>query len=132
MDALKGPKVPSKATGDAHKENNQKTEKSQPANSIGKTVSGLFGGIFGSRGKISQETPPPLPIVQYFVAIDGKQTGPFDMSALVNMVKEGTLGKQSLVWKKGMNTWEKAETVDELKQLFDEDTTIQPPPLPSI
>jgi len=48
------------------------------------------------------------------------------LKTLENMTDKGEFNKESLVWKKGMKDWEKAETVDELKDLF---TTI--PPIPS-
>ena len=54
----------------------------------------------------SQPTPPPIPkATSYFLAINGKQYGPFTI-------------EQSLVWCQGMAAWQQASTVAELAPLF--------------
>ena len=63
-------------------------------------------------------TPPPIPTSTYYVAKDGKPTGPYDISKLKELIALGGLFANSLVWKQGMDSWVKAETVDELKGLF--------------
>ena len=62
--------------------------------------------------------PPPVPTVMYHVADKGQETGPFDMSTLSQMAITGKLNAESLVWKAGMAQWEKAGTIDELKEIF--------------
>lgn len=57
-----------------------------------------------------------------YAPINGQATGPFDISALTQMIADGRLTADSLVWKNGMAQWAKAETVDELKGLFATDT----------
>jgi len=70
--------------------------------------------------------PPPLaPAVQYFVGIDGKQTGPFDQAQIQQMIQSGSLKRDSLMWKAGMSAWSAAESMPELKDLFGS----MPPPL---
>lgn len=74
-------------------------------------------------------TPPPLPAQNsYFVAIDGKQAGPFQISDLKQKIKTTEINRSSLVWAEGMPEWLKAEEVDELKVLF----AAVPPPLPGV
>lgn len=71
--------------------------------------------------------PPPLPpSVTFFVALGGKQSGPFDLSALAGYVGNGSLTRSTLVWRQGMANWAPAETVPELQGLFG----AAPPPLP--
>jgi membrane protease subunit (stomatin/prohibitin family) len=70
-------------------------------------------------------TPPPLP-AGFFVAIDGKQAGPFDMATLANHAKAGTLTRETLVWKQGMAAWSPAGTVADMASVF----ATLPPPLP--
>lgn len=65
--------------------------------------------------------PPPLPQtpkVRYYVAIDNKQTGPYDWIALKNLADDGKLTCSSLVWTKGLTQWEKAENQPELNILW--------------
>ena len=63
-------------------------------------------------------TPPPIPTTKYYVVEDGKQTGPFDMETLKKKIEDGSLKKESLVWKDGMSEWKKAEEVEEINKLF--------------
>jgi membrane protease subunit (stomatin/prohibitin family) len=70
--------------------------------------------------------PPPPPITQYFVAVNGAQTGPFTEQVLSQMIQQGTFKKDSMVWKNGMAGWASAESVAELAKLF----MAVPPPLP--
>ena len=73
----------------------------------------------------SSMTPPPLP-ASFFVATNGAQTGPFDISALAGKTKDGTLGRETLVWRQGMAEWTAAGSIPELQSLFGN----TPPPLP--
>ena len=93
---------------------------------VGQNIAGAMNNIMGG---INQQTtpgavPPPIPVVAYHVAINDQAAGPFDMSALTQMIADGLLTTDSLVWKNGMVQWAKAGTVDELKNLF---SNVMPP-----
>ncbi|KII75526.1 SPFH domain-containing protein [Vibrio renipiscarius] len=70
--------------------------------------------------------PPPLPQSVYFVAIDGKQTGPFSIDAIQQQAMDGRIQPHSLVWKQGMASWTKVSEVSELQGFFQ----ATPPPIP--
>jgi membrane protease subunit (stomatin/prohibitin family) len=74
------------------------------------------------------QVPPPIPnaSIQYFVAVDGQQQGPFNLQAIDLMVKQGQLTRDMLVWKQGMPTWTKAGEAGDLTNFFG----AIPPPLP--
>jgi hypothetical protein len=83
-----------------------------------------------SAGPSAGAVPPPMPVttvVGYFVGIGGKQAGPFDLGMIRAKLADGSLTRQSLVWKPGMAGWVAAEGVDELQPLF----AGGPPPLPT-
>lgn len=87
---------------------------------VGQNIAGAMNNMMGG---INQQTtpgavPPPIPVVAYHVAINGQAAGPFELSALTQMVAAGQFTADSLVWKNGMAQWAKAGTVDELKGLF--------------
>lgn len=72
-------------------------------------------------------SPPPIPQAdQFFVAVNGQQTGPFDMETLRQQAAGGQLRPDSLVWKQGMAHWSQAQSVQELAGLFGP----TPPPIP--
>lgn len=72
--------------------------------------------------------PPPIPgaAVQFYAAVNGQQQGPFTPQILQQMVQQGSLTRDTLVWKQGMPAWTKAGEIAELSTLFGS----VPPPLP--
>lgn len=93
---------------------------------VGQNIAGAMNNMMGG---INQQTtpgtvPPPILSVAYHVAVNGQATGPFDLSVLAQMATAGQFTADSLVWKKGMEQWAKAGTVDELKNLF---ANVMPP-----
>lgn len=73
-----------------------------------------------------QNTPPPPPVIQYFVAMNGQQMGPYNIPTLQNMVAQGTLTKETMVWTNGMANWTAAGEVQALAGIF----PVAPPPMP--
>ncbi|NDV96342.1 SPFH domain-containing protein [Dysgonomonas sp. 521] len=74
-----------------------------------------------------QGTPPPVPgAISYYVAVNGQQAGPFDKAGLIELVKNSTLTRDTLVWKNGLSDWASAGNQSDLQELF----TMTPPPLP--
>lgn len=110
-------------------------------NPAGMMTGMMMGGAMGQQmaGMMSQlgqavqggmNTPPPMPNVQYFTAVNGQQAGPFTIQQLQTLIGNGQLTKQTYVWKQGMVNWEFAENVPEVAALFT--TNTPPPPPPSI
>ena len=91
-------------------------------NSMGGALGmGAAGSAPGTQG------PPPVPgALAFHIAVNGQQTGPFEINALQGQVASGQLKRDSLVWKVGMAQWSKAGEVAELAELF----ANLPPPLP--
>lgn len=91
---------------------------------------GLGAAIAGQVGQAMNPgaTPPPLPGagVAFFVAVDGKQTGPVDPQTLQSRISLGLITRQTLVWRQGMAQWSPAGETPELAPLF----ASLPPPLP--
>lgn len=114
--------------------------KFQAANAIEKAADNPSGGMgagmgvgmgFGlgnqivnnMTGNTANPAPPPL---QFFVAINGQQQGPFDFNQLKQMAVGGQLNRESLVWMQGMSNWTQAGQVQALNDIF----AAVPPPLP--
>jgi len=94
---------------------------------LGMAIGGQVGNVFQNNTVQGNDGPPPLPgAVSLFVAIDGKQAGPYTMDQLSQLIAAGTINQQSQVWKKGMTGWTAANTIPELASLFNN----VPPPLP--
>lgn len=85
------------------------------------------GMITVAAGPASGSGPPPVPSrVAFHVERGGQAAGPFNLVTLAAMIREGEIGRDTLVWKDGMPYWAVAESVPEFQELF----ALQPPPLP--
>ncbi len=91
---------------------------------------GIIDGIGSKFGKKEDQAPPPIPSFDFHVAVDGQDSGSLDYDELTEYVKQGKLTPNSLVWKKGMESWVEAQSVPELKLFFEEDDDETPPPIP--
>lgn len=96
---------------------------------VGQNIAGMMSSMMGGINQAVQPpaAPPPIPTVSYHVAINGQAAGPFELSVLTQMATVGQFTADSLVWKNGMDQWEKAGTIDELNAVF-----ASIPPVPPI
>lgn len=104
---------------------------------MGSQMAGMMNG-FGQQAQPQQPqqapqmpggapVPPPMPsAVQYMVAINGQQYGPYNMQQMQQMAQSGQINASVLVWAQGMPQWVAAGSVPELAQLFAQ----TPPPMP--
>ncbi len=78
----------------------------------------------------SAPKPPPIPEenrdIKYYVGKNGKQAGPFTIAEISHYIKIGSISRETLMWKEGMDGWKQAGHFSEFEILFK--TT--PPPLP--
>jgi len=81
-----------------------------------------------SPNNTTQSTPPPIPQqTQYFVALNGQQSGPFSLADVAHQIKSGAVTRQTLIWNQTLVEWTKAGEVAELGSYF----SVMPPPLPT-
>lgn len=128
VDTMGTHRVGAKRISKTVKEEGAPVEKKVDFGGMRKKVSSAFNDAIGGL-KTKKVTPPPLPASEYYVAVDGKQAGPFDLATLIKMYKEGTFTEDSLVWKEGMKKWASAGTVKDLATVFKHDPT-EPPKMP--
>lgn len=94
------------------------------ANQMGQTFA---GGQQTQNQQATPPTPPPVPpVLTFHMVVDGKQTGPYDLNALKEMVRKNQFTKTTLVWREGMANWIAAGQVSELNSVFGS----VPPPIP--
>jgi len=62
--------------------------------------------------KTEPATPPPPPdIKHYYVSIDGRSEGPFGLDEMRSMIAEGTLTRDTYVWREDLDGWKEAAHV---------------------
>ena len=95
-------------------------------NVMGNMAGNMNTGNQQNQSSSANKPPPPPNIgVQYYVLIDNKQNGPFNIDALKNMIDQNIVNRQTLVWKEGMSDWVSIMDQNDLKEMIDK---IPPPP----
>ncbi len=86
-----------------------------------------------SHGQQTQAAPAPQPVpkleqpvVEYYVAVKGKKIGPLELNIILHNIKKGKIKEDTLIWRNGLDDWQKSGTVEELAATFQ----AVPPPLP--
>ncbi len=88
-----------------------------------------MGNNMNPQNQQNNQMPPPPPATQYLLAVNGQQTGPFNMQQLQQLVMNGQLQNNTFVWKQGMQNWAEAGQIMELQGLF---SAMPPPPPPPV
>lgn len=91
---------------------------------------GMGNMISNNMGNMMNTPPAPPPVVQFYVAVNGQQTGPYSMEQLTQMALQGNFKPESQVWKAGMQGWAAASTVPDLSPVFSNVPPPPPPPIP--
>jgi membrane protease subunit (stomatin/prohibitin family) len=93
----------------------------------GMMIGGAMGNqIGGMMTNMKNTPPPPPPVVVYHIALNGQQSGPYNLEQLKQFAQAGQFTKQHHVWKEGMAAWELVSNVIELVTVF----SVMPPPPP--
>ena len=92
---------------------------------VGQNIAGTMNGMMGAVNQV-QSTPPPIAPTMYHLAVNGQPTGPYDVNILTRMFYNRQFTEDMLVWTNGMANWCRADSVEELKRIF-ENTM---PPIP--
>ena len=75
-------------------------------------------------------TPPPVPSqMTYFIYVNGQQLAGQTVQTIANLISQGMVDGNTLVWTAGMATWSPLAQVSELARLLTEQT---PPPVPTL
>jgi len=91
-----------------------------------------------SNSKVVQQkqTVASVDTIKYYLNIKNVTSGPFKLSDLQNKAKQGSLLKNTYVWKADLNQWKFAASVAELQGLFtganNSPKLIPPPPLDTL
>ncbi len=102
---------------------------------MGNMMGNMMGNaLMGNQQQQQQQAPvnmpPPMPqAVQYFVAVNGQQSGPFNEQQLMQMAQGGQLSRETLIWKNGMAGWLAAGQVNEVSGIFGSVPPPMPPPM---
>ena len=71
---------------------------------------------------------PPIPTIDYYLAISGQRHGPFPLETIEQKINNGAITENTLAWKEGLRQWVKIGGMDEFQHLFNNNC---PPPIPT-
>lgn len=91
------------------------------ANSINNMIAGI------NQPPQSSLVSPAIQKTAYYVAVNEKPTGPYDLDTLKQLTAVGQFTADSLIWTNGMKEWKKAGCVADVQSLF-----LDIPPIPKI
>jgi membrane protease subunit (stomatin/prohibitin family) len=96
---------------------------------LGSAAASLASGIINVQQSAS--TPPPMPSTgkKYYLAIDGKQQGPFDFETILQKYHGAEINAVTLVWTNGMAQWQKISDCEDFATLISPNC---PPPIPNV
>jgi len=60
------------------------------------------------------QTEASVPKEQYYISLNGTNSGPFELEAMKKKIKSGEVKRETSVWKEGMKEWAAASAVKEL------------------
>lgn len=111
---------------------------------LGAAMGQQVGGMMNQMGQTMQQgmasagkpqaAPPPIPTPQqslYYLAINGAQYGPCDVTALSQMLAAGQINSDTLAWCDGMPAWQPMKMIFGLAGLFAPQGGATPPPIPN-
>lgn len=88
--------------------------------------------VFSSPPPVTQQAvPPPLPTpaaeaTTYFMEDNGQPRGPLSLQQVREMMQSGRINRRTLLWHSGSPSWQAAEEIAHLRDMF----TNAPPPIP--
>ncbi len=88
-----------------------------------------MGMGFAMANKLGQSLNPPpentsssSPAIpeepQYYIVVDGKRAGPYEVDELRQQAENGSLTHKTLVWRGGLKKWRKASEMDEIESVL--------------
>lgn len=91
----------------------------------GLNIGNQVGAMVGQAVNI---VPPPFSyVVSYYVVLGGQQYGPLNLQTIIDYIHGRKIDMNTMIWKQGMNGWDKISTLTEFASLFMD----CPPPLPT-
>lgn len=91
---------------------------------VGQNLSGILNETLP---KTQPGDTPPIPSVSFYAAQGSEAKGPYDKKTILQMLASGLLTAQTLLWCSGMESWCRAEEMEEFKGAIRKET---PPPIP--
>ena len=94
----------------------------------GITVGTQVGHMTAEHFNTNPQSAPPIPIISYYLAINGSQQGPYNTEQIKQMITMHSVSAETLAWKEGMASWASLSSLSEFAAFFRQ----IPPPIPTL
>lgn len=78
---------------------------------MGQQMAGMMNQM-GQTAAQNMQQPPQVPQMNYYVLVNGQQTGPHNAAQLGQMIAAGQLTPDTYVWANGMANWDMAKNTE--------------------
>lgn len=92
---------------------------------VGTQIAGMFNEHVNTA---QQSSPPSLPVVDYYIGVNGQQYGPYDSDKIKTLLTSHKITENTLIWTKGMENWQPIKEIAGFCEML----TNYPPPLPEL
>lgn len=93
---------------------------------VGSNMAGMMGNMMQGMAQPQPPTPPQAVMTQYFLAVNGAQSGPFSHEQIRQMIAGQQINQATYIWKQGMPAWSPVSSLAEFADAFG----AVPPPVP--
>jgi len=94
----------------------------------GVAVGSQFGHLTTENFNVHPTNIPLVPNTRYYLAINGKQEGPYWQVQVQEMLLQGSISSETLIWKENMLDWGPISSLAE----FNTNAYKTPPPIPGV
>ena len=77
-----------------------------------------YSYLYRAINKVMQPQKQATNKMQVYVVVNGQQAGPFTKTELTQLIKNGMLAAETLVWEAGMANWAQAATMPNVNKLL--------------
>jgi membrane protease subunit (stomatin/prohibitin family) len=82
---------------------------------MGFAMANKLGETLSEPPEYKTKLPPPVPTEpHYYLVVDGKRAGPYDLGELKEQAENGSLQPDTLVWRGGLRKWRVAKEFEEV------------------
>ncbi len=96
----------------------QTAESLEKGGSMGDILSMGIGFSMANNLAETLKSPPPIPKEIYYISLNDEPNGPFNRSQIEEMLKDGKIDKNTLIWKRGKENWEVLAFMKDFEDYF--------------
>ena len=99
---------------------------------VGASIGAQVGAVAGNVMNTNPMAPPSIPQQMYYIYVNGQQIGGQTISMIKQLIMQGSVTPNTLVWTQGLANWLPAAQIPDLALLFTTPPPMATPPVPPV